>query len=77
MPETDGFTLIRQIRALSPNRGGGTPALALTAYARPEDADRAVAAGFQVHMAKPVEPSELVMVVAKLGGRRPAPSASS
>jgi PAS domain S-box-containing protein len=71
MPEVDGHALIRQVRALPLSRGGATPAVALTAYARSEDADRAVAAGFQMHVAKPVEPSQLVTVVANLGGMAP------
>jgi signal transduction histidine kinase len=68
MPETDGYALIRRIRALPESLGGSTPAIALTAYARAEDAQRALAAGFQMFVPKPVEPSELVGVVADLGG---------
>ena len=69
MPEVDGYTLIRRIRSLAPEAGGTTPAIALTAYARSSDAERAFAAGYQVHVSKPVEPSQLVTLVAKLGGR--------
>jgi PAS domain S-box-containing protein len=69
MPETDGYALIRQIRALPATLGGRTPAVALTAYARREDAERAFAAGFQMHVAKPIEPAQLAIVVANLGGR--------
>ncbi len=69
MPEADGFYLIRKIRSLPMELGGRTPAVALTAYARDEDAQRAFAAGFQVHVAKPVEPTQLATVVANLGGR--------
>lgn len=69
MPAMDGFTLIRKIRALPAELGGRTPAAALTAYARTEDAQRAFAAGFQMHIAKPVEPTQLATVVANLGGR--------
>ena len=69
MPELDGFALIRKIRALGVEQGGRTPAVALTAYAGAEDARRAFAAGFQMHVAKPVEPSQLTTVVANLGGR--------
>ena len=54
------------LRALSREHGGQTPALALTAYARTEDRVRALSAGFQMHMAKPVEPAELVAVVSTL-----------
>ena len=59
MPEEDGYTLIRKVRALPTDRGGRTPAIALTAYARAEDRVRALMAGFQVHVSKPVEPMEL------------------
>ncbi len=69
MPQMDGYSLIRKIRALPGELGGRTPAVALTAYARGEDAQRAFAAGFQMHVAKPVEPVELATVVANLGGR--------
>ncbi|MGA7121938.1 MAG: ATP-binding protein [Polyangiaceae bacterium] len=69
MPETDGLSFIRKIRALSAAQGGRTPAVALTAYARREDAQRAFAAGYQMHVAKPAEPVQLVTVVANLGGR--------
>jgi len=68
MPEEDGYDLIRQIRG-----GGWTarrmPAVALTAFARAEDRKRAMLAGFQTHVAKPVDPAELVAVVASLAGR--------
>ena len=69
MPGEDGYSLIRRVRALSPEEGGDTPALALTAYARAEDRVRAVMAGFQQHVAKPVEPAELIALVASLAGR--------
>jgi CheY-like chemotaxis protein len=69
MPDIDGYALIRRVRALPLDRGGRTPAVALTAYARKEDAQRAFAAGFQMYVAKPVEPSQLATVVANLGGR--------
>jgi CheY-like chemotaxis protein len=69
MPETDGYTLLRRIRALPAERGGRTPAVALTAYTRPEDVHRAFAAGYQMHAAKPVEPAGLATMVANLGGR--------
>ncbi len=68
MPGEDGYSLIRKIRALPPERGGRTPAVALTAYARDEDAQRAFAAGYQLHLAKPIEPAQLANVVANLGG---------
>jgi PAS domain S-box-containing protein len=69
MPEEDGFSLIARIRKLPVERGGHIPALALTAYARAEDRIRALRSGFQMHIAKPVEPSELIVVVANLAGR--------
>ena len=70
MPEVDGFTLIRRVRALSDEQGGRTPAIALTAYARAEDRVKAVVSGFQHHLSKPVEPMELIAVVASLVDRR-------
>jgi PAS domain S-box-containing protein len=69
MPEMDGFALIRTIRALPTAQGGGTPAIALTAYARSEDAQRAFLDGYQMHLAKPVELLQLVTVVARVAGR--------
>jgi CheY-like chemotaxis protein len=64
MPDQDGYALIRQVRALPPERGGQTPAVALTAFARGEDRERALAEGFQLHVAKPVEPADLAAAVA-------------
>ena len=61
MPGEDGYSLIRKLRANGATRA--TPAIALTAFARPEDRKRALAAGFQVHLAKPVDPDELVEIV--------------
>jgi len=69
MPGEDGYSLIRSIRALSPDRGGSIPAAAVTALARAEDRRRALLAGFQTHVAKPVDVVELVAVVASLAGR--------
>jgi signal transduction histidine kinase/DNA-binding response OmpR family regulator len=66
MPGEDGIDLIVKVRALAPERGGKIPAIALTAYARAEDRARVLAAGFQRHIAKPVEPSTLVSAVASL-----------
>jgi CheY-like chemotaxis protein len=70
MPGTDGYQLIRELRLRPPQEGGSVPAAALTAYARTEDRMRALRAGFQLHLAKPVQPSELVTVVASLAARR-------
>jgi CheY-like chemotaxis protein len=71
MPGTDGYQLIRELRLRPSQEGGSVPAAALTAYARTEDRLRALRAGFQLHLAKPVQPSELVTVVGSLAGRRP------
>jgi CheY-like chemotaxis protein len=70
MPDVDGYELIRRVRALGVDQGGRVPAIALTAYARAEDRVRAVVAGFQMHVSKPVEPAELIAMVASLAGRR-------
>lgn len=69
MPEEDGYSLVGKVRALEVGSGERIPAIALTAYARVEDRVRALNAGFQVHVPKPVEPVELVAVVASLAGR--------
>ena len=69
MRDEDGYDLIRKVRALPPESGGRTPAAALTAYGRLEDRMKALSAGFQLHVAKPVDPAELAAVVATLGGR--------
>lgn len=69
MAGEDGYALIAKVRALPPEEGGNTPAAALTAYARVEDRTRALRAGFQLHVPKPVEPSELVAVVVNLAQR--------
>jgi signal transduction histidine kinase/ActR/RegA family two-component response regulator len=66
MPSEDGYELIRRVRALGPESGGTIPAVALTGYASEEDATRARVAGFELHLAKPVSPSELVANVANL-----------
>ncbi len=66
MPVEDGYTLIKKIRERSADKGGRIPAIALTAYARVEDRVRALTAGFQIHIPKPVEPVELIAVVASL-----------
>ncbi len=69
MPDDDGYALIRKVRSLSQERGGGTPAAALTAYAREEDRKLALAAGFHVHLSKPVGRGDLINAVAGLAGR--------
>jgi len=67
MPDEDGYALIRRVRELPAEKGGTTPAASLTAYASGEDRRRALLAGFNMHVPKPVEPAELVAVVASLG----------
>ena len=69
MPHTDGYQFIREVRKLPTEDGGKTPAVALTAFARSEDRTRAMMAGFQVHVAKPIEPQELAATVCSLAGR--------
>jgi PAS domain S-box-containing protein len=69
MPEADGYEFMRRLRQLPREQGGRIPAVALTAYARADDRRKALLAGFQNHAAKPVDPQELVVVVANLAGR--------
>jgi CheY-like chemotaxis protein len=69
MPGEDGYDLIRKVRALTAEDRGRVPAVALTAFSRSEDRQRALLAGYQLHVAKPVEPSELLTVCASLVGR--------
>jgi YesN/AraC family two-component response regulator len=68
LPDEDGYTFIRKARALLQERGQKIPAVALTAYSRPEDQKRALSAGFEIHMVKPPGPKELIDVVARLTG---------
>ena len=70
MPEEDGYSLIKRIRALEATRGGRIPAVALTAYARVEDRLQALRAGYSMHVPKPVEPAELAVVIASLTSRK-------
>jgi signal transduction histidine kinase len=78
MPDEDGFAMIQYLRTAPPELGGGTPAIALTAYAREEDRQRTLQAGFAAHVAKPVEPAELIEVIGRVAARtsRPAPARS-
>lgn len=69
MPQMDGYQFIRAVRNLPPHEGGRTPAIALTAFNRPEDKTRAINAGFQRHLSKPVELEMLVNTVASLAGQ--------
>jgi signal transduction histidine kinase/ActR/RegA family two-component response regulator len=74
MPNVDGYQLLRLVRELGLARGGGVPAIALTAFARSEDRTRALHAGFVVHVSKPVEPAELMAAVASVVGRTGDPA---
>jgi two-component system, chemotaxis family, CheB/CheR fusion protein len=69
MPEADGFALIGQVRALAADQGGQIPAVAITAYVSDRERQRAIDAGFQVHLAKPIDPDQLIQIVAHLTGR--------
>jgi signal transduction histidine kinase/ActR/RegA family two-component response regulator len=71
MPEEDGYSLIKRVRAFEATRGGRIPAVALTAYARVEDRLLALRAGYSMHVPKPVEPAELAVVIASLTRRKP------
>ena len=66
MPDMDGYMLIRQIRSMSPEQGGQIPAIALTAYAGESNQQQALKAGFQWHLAKPVEPMDVISVIIAL-----------
>ena len=66
MPFEDGYLFIQQLRSLAPERGGRIPALTVTGYSAPSDVDRALAAGYQMHLPKPVDPLALIEAVAKL-----------
>ena len=70
MPAEDGYSLIRQLRVLEESQASALPAVALTAYARSEDRTKAIRAGFQNHLSKPVEPAELLAIVSSLARRR-------
>lgn len=69
-PTSYGYQLIQELRSRPSQQGGAVPAAALTAYARTEDRLRALRAGFQLQLAKPVHPSELITVVSSLAARR-------
>jgi signal transduction histidine kinase/AmiR/NasT family two-component response regulator len=72
MPNEDGYVLIGKVRALEPELGGAIPAIALTAFAGVADRSRALSMGFQRHISKPIEPSDLVDIIAQMVGRREA-----
>lgn len=69
MPDEDGYTFIGKVRSLPREKGGATPAAALTAYARDADRREALEAGYQMHIAKPITATQLVTIVARLAGR--------
>jgi len=69
MPDKDGYQFIQDVRSMAAGDGGGVPAVALSAFVRTEDRRRAMLAGYQSHLAKPVDPGELIAVVAMLAGR--------
>ena len=69
MPDQDGYELIRRVRALPLEKGGGTPAIALTGYASRKDRERALSSGYQRHMAKPIEQADMIAAIAALVGR--------
>jgi CheY-like chemotaxis protein len=74
MPGEDGYSLLRKVRLRPPAQGGKVPAIAISAYAREEDRIRSLAAGFQIHIAKPFEPSEVLAAVGRMAARRQRPA---
>jgi PAS domain S-box-containing protein len=70
MPDIDGYMLMRQVRTWTPETGGKIPAIALTAYAGEYNQEQALSAGFQMHVTKPAEPTELVAAVVRLAGKK-------
>jgi CheY-like chemotaxis protein len=74
MPGEDGYTLLARLRAIESTNGAArVPAVALTALARPEDSRRALLAGYQLHIAKPVEAAELTAAIARVAANPNAP----
>ena len=71
MPGEDGYSLIRKVRALNPEDGSRTPAVALTAYGRTQDRILSLAAGYSMHVPKPVDPGELTTIIASVAARPP------
>ena len=69
MPEENGYDFIKRVRSLDPHQGGRIPAVSVTAYTTPKDVARAIAAGYQMHVPKPMDPAALVKAVAKLAPR--------
>jgi CheY-like chemotaxis protein len=66
MPDEDGYELIRKLRALPAEKGGRVPAIALTGYASKKDRERALAAGYHQHLAKPIEQTDMIAAIAAL-----------
>jgi hypothetical protein len=77
MPNEDGFSFIRRLRTMNGSEEPLAPAIALTAYASGEDRNRTLEAGFQIHVAKPLEPDQLVTAIASLVGRETEKAGSS
>ncbi|HKA25333.1 MAG TPA: response regulator, partial [Candidatus Eisenbacteria bacterium] len=77
MPEEDGYAMIRRMRALSRESGGALPAIALTALADPYDRMQALEAGYQIHLAKPVDFDHLLMAAVALASRRTDPTTTT
>jgi len=69
MPDQDGYELIRRLRSLPAEKGGATPAIALTGYASKKDRERALSSGYHQHMAKPIEQADMIAAIAALVGR--------
>ena len=69
MPSEDGYSFLRRVRLLRPEEGGSLPAVALTAFAQNEDRERTASAGFQAHLAKPVDADVLIKTIQRLLGR--------
>ena len=69
MPNDDGYSFLRELRRLPAELGGSVPAIAVTAYATPEDRKRALAAGFESHLGKPFSPKVLVSTIARVVAR--------
>jgi CheY-like chemotaxis protein len=69
MPNEDGYSLITKLRKLKTRRAKEIPAIALTAYATKEDQERTLASGFQMHVAKPIDPERLITSIAKAMGK--------
>jgi CheY-like chemotaxis protein len=67
LPDMDGYEFIQRVRAMEHGKGATIPAVAVTAFARPEDRTRALSAGYQAHIAKPVRPVDLIAIVRSFG----------